>query len=421
MLDSRRVVARFLAAHKTQSYLLLEGLLKDLREPLARLDRGMSDVGARDTLSKSLAEASKVLLSELHITSDHPGLAAVLKKHKATIVNFRKMLEEYAKADTWAELSPVLKAQRTRSKGAFEKVFEYAEHILSILASYDTDVDTTLRVGDYTLVLLTAAHGEWDQDFVSRLRAVLESVDRSLSRVGLGAMAGGTVFCYPTSKLPPSAFTGHNALASYMPSKDTLNVAVDAPASRLIRTILHELGHRTYYRVVAGRGRSAWSEFFEGGLGTPDINSIIKDWEGYIAVQPDEPRGRYLAYYMNHLRTSGDTNALMWLNLLAQKLDIREDFKSYGAPKKTSVPGLDQLLAKRSQAKVFLYPVTAYSGASAEELFAETFAEFTTGGGSKVHPLVEHAFNMTIPQFRSASFGVRTTYNVNEVDQDVFY
>jgi len=393
------------------AYDRLSRLFDAVEHPLKKAEHGFYNVPdtERDGLAKSLAAASGELAKALVITADNKRLAALLKKHGRTIVNFRKMLGQYAEMTTADELRTVLKSQMTRKDNAFSKFWEYKKHVLSIVGGYTTVIETSIEVGDFHVNLMTAPQGsgrEWTPAAVEKLRATLTEVRRRVDRFGMGSVARGVMFAYPTSKLPPAALTGHSALASYSPKLDTMSVA-SAQEGGLLHSIIHELGHRAYFKMLGGQGRAAWREFWEAQQGDPGVDGIIRRWEAVVSDPPsdvyDSKYIRYLGHYLNHLVKHGDQGDRMWLNLLADNLGINEKFDMLtGSPKKGVKPGLDQLIASKGKARAFLHPVTAYSGTNPEELFADVFAEFGTHGSSKVAPVLRAAFKMALPQFRES-------------------
>jgi hypothetical protein len=387
----------------------LSRLFDAVARPLRKVSMGFGVLAGveRDSTVKSLSAAAAELSKALVITAENARLAALLKKHGRTIVNFRKILGQYVDAKTADELNVVLKSQMTRKDNAFSKFWEYRSHVLSIVNNYTTTVESVIDVGDFRVMLMTAPQGanEWDQEAVDRLRGMLTEVERRLDRFGMGSVAQGDVFAYPTSKLPPAALTGHSALASYSPRRNTMNVAAGHEGA--LHSVIHELGHRAYFKVLGGQGRAAWQEFWEANQGDPGVDGIIQRWEATVSNPPSDMYGskyiRYLGHYLNHLVKQGAQGDRMWLNLLADNLDIDEKFDQItGSPKKGVKPGLDQLIAKKGKARAFLYPVTAYSGTSAEELFAEVFAELGTRGPERVAPVLRAAFRMALPQFRES-------------------
>jgi len=404
------VVSRFLEARATKNYEFLNGLFKDLREVWHKLPKsnwwgpGYAKVSKPDSemYAKEFARASGKLLKELKFTAENPFLAKAIKKYEGKLRLLRKMLKAWSEAKDYEELQAVLESQGTKSKNAWQKFIEYEDRVLGLIRGLDTEAETTINMGPYRVTLMTAHHDEWDAEKVKRLQYVLEKVDGTLSRMGLKSLAGGKVFAFPSKRVPGSGA----ALATYHTHQGVFEIAAEGKVADLISVMLHEMGHKAYYTLVEGRGRTAWSDFFEGGLGTPDVDSIIETWERSLEKidnERDRHRGRFLAYYMQELMPKGDEGDAMWLNMLARQLGIKEKFNPWtGAVSKKSVPGLDQLIANRHKAKVFLYPVTAYSGTNASELFAETFMDYATGGGRRVHPLVAHAFRMTLPKFKMA-------------------
>jgi hypothetical protein len=386
---------------------LIARLLEDVGEPLGDLSRhyfyGKRSPEQSDSSSKKLSESAKALLSVLDFSAESPIHQAILKREEATLRNFRKMLQAYVGKDTWAEMEPVIKAQGTKTKIPWEKFRDYSQLVTSIVASFDTEVDTTFRVGPYNVAVITNAHGDWDDDRIEALKWILNQSVHVLQRIGMGKMAYGTVIAYASRVLPAAASLSHSTLASYSPRNDDIRIAVNTESAReTLHSMIHELGHRAHFRLVENQGRSAWKEFFDSNQGDPDVDGIIRDWEAF--AQKDK-HGAWLAYFYNDLKKKGD-DRLMWLEMLATKLKIKEDFDQMtGYPKKTKAnkPGLEQLKEKRNEAKVFMYPVTAYSGKNAEELFAETFAALATQGGSHVPEIVLDAFKRTIPSARFAA------------------
>jgi hypothetical protein len=95
--------------------------------------------------------------------------------------------------------------------------------------------------------------------------------------------------------------------------------------------------------------------------------------------------------------------------MVAHQLDIKEEFHPVtGRPKKGTTAGLDQLIAKKNEAKVFLYPVSAYSASSAEELYAETFSKLCLEGPTAVAPILRDAFYNRLPGFKRGSQTTRS-------------
>lgn len=392
---------------KTAIYSRMEPLFVAVIEPLRRLlsPWKRSTPEEAEGAVKRLRAACEALLAELTIESENKAIERYLKKHAATIRNLRKLLRAMADAKDWDAMRVVFAANQTKSKTVLDKFGEYRMHVMGLISAFDAEVEGSFNIGGFRVVLVSAGYGDWSDALVVRLRSVLEDASERLRRVGMGEVAKGSVYAYPIDTLPPSVGRAHTALASYNSARDTVSVAaVGDDRARSVRTLVHELGHRAYFKVLDGRSRTAWSEFFEAGNGVPDVDGMIRRWEGYVSNPPDRDAsqyGRYLGYYASHLKKSGEDRELMFLGLVADNVGIGEKFDPYvGRPKKGVTPGLDQLIAKRNEVRVFLHPVTAYSGTNAEELFAEAFADYVMHGPRKIPEIVRIALKRTLPSLR---------------------
>ncbi len=401
-----RVAARFTHAHKTVTYEHVEQMFKKVLDPLRSLNFSFSKPSDANALAQKLAEASRELLGELHYEAESPALDHYLKDNKAKIVNFRKMLQAWADAPTWELLEPVLQSQGTRSRGAFEKAFEYRDFALGLIGAFDTEHEGNVRIGPFNVALLSAANYDWSDDALDKLRTIMSGVQRAITRIGLRSLLGGTVFAYPSERLPPAALTSHSAVAAYSRNNDTLFLAVGRADDKLLGSTTHELGHRAYFKIVSPNGRAAWTEFFDSNVGAPDVDSLIQDWENYISTADsnwDRSYGRTLSAYHKNLEKRGEKERLKWLELIAMKFDLHDKdlsgARGGGKLKKGGKWALDQLIAKKGEIKVFLHPITAYSGTKPEELFAETFREYALEGPARIPEIVRDAFRRALTGF----------------------
>jgi len=241
--------------------------------------------------------------------------------------------------------------------------------------------------------------------------AALRIFTQKFSSAGFQSVVGGTIHAFPTSRLPPgSGSLASGVLASYNPQADLLNIASARKVKSLVLTAIHELGHRYYFRVLGNRGRKAWEQFFGENVGAPNVDKLIADWEAWAkrggdGEYEDKKYGRFYFQYLPKLRKT-DPDQAMWLTMVADKINLREAVTMSG-PKKGSLPGLDQLIAKRKEAQVFLYPVTAYSGTSPAELFAETFSYYIGKGPQRIPEIVRVAFQKAVPQLKRGSMAKR--------------
>jgi len=400
-------------ARTTANYDRIEGLFDALREPLGeassmagwRAYRGKNvPENKKDRIAQDLARESEKLLGALFFEFEDPEYGKRVQKKLRKIANFKKMLMAWSKARTWDALEPILAKQTTKSKDVWEKVWDYRKFVLGVIAALDVEVEETFNFLNYTVTMFTSPRADWDANKVEALKEILQRTNRTMTSRGLGKVTGGRVLAYPGETLPTSARGSGSAMASYKLKDDTIRLAANDDVAKVHLTLVHELGHRAYFRVIGSRGRAAWEQFFGDNVQPFNVDTFLSNWQRHWE-QPDgweaEKYGKYLAYYLNSV---ADEDEKMWLHLIADKVGIDEDYdRITGSPKKGKPPGFDQLMAKKDEVKVFLYPVTAYSGTDAHELFAEVFSLYAVEGPGRVAEIVRHAFRQALPQFKGAN------------------
>lgn len=402
-----RVARTFLA--ETENVRRLEALIADMMEPLGQLDgwHPPKEDEKREALSRRLGEAAKKLYDEAVFIFEDEARGKLQEKttHMRRFKNFRKIILDFSKVRTWEDAQEALKKHQTKSNYAREKVNEYAREAINVLKYFDSSIETTLTIEDYTVTLVNTGRQEWAKDDVVKLREVLAQTNRLLGKAGLGAATGGRVFAWPTTQLSGAAKGSAGAQASYHIPTNTVKVAVGGPLKETVHSMVHELGHRVYFKTLGGGGRSAWEEWFGANVQPPDLDAIFKKWDAWRASGDWEAEkyGGLLGHFMAHLKHAGDDDTLMWLNLIGSNFKIDEQLDPMtGAPKKGTVPGYDQIKAKANEIKVFLYPVSAYSGKDAHELFAETLAYLLVDGPSRVPEILRDAFSRAVPKIKVA-------------------
>lgn len=404
---AQRVLRRFLG--KTQNVERLEKLLEAVYEPLRKLDRpwGLPKEADREPNARKLGEAARTLYAEaVFVFEDEArGKSQEKTKHMRRFKNFRKLLKDYAGVRNWEDAEAVIGKHQTKSKRAIEKLAEYGREALAVLRYFDSEVEETLSIENYTVSLVTTGQHGWDDDSVQKLKEVLKRSNQLLSKAGLGAATGGRVLAWPANKLSGAAKGSAGAEASYNISSDVMKVAVGGSLTNVVHAVVHELGHRVYFKTIGGRGRDAWEEFFGDNVKPPDLDAIFRKWDTWRSSEDAYAKsyGDWLAYFASHLKKKGDEETLMWLNLIALKAGIDESFTPMsGEPKKGTVSGYEQLKAKAAEVKVFIHPVSAYSGKDAHELFAETLAYLLVYGPGKVPEIVRDAFGRAVPALKTA-------------------
>ena len=391
-----------LAERATASYERIEGQLQKVGQDL-RSFTGWSAKKKTDDAARRLATNSKTLHDMLDISAENPVLAKILKRKMGKIRNFKKVLTGYAKLKTADETIELLKGQRTRSKDALDKFLDWANFLQSVIRGLDSEVEGTQVVGPFRVTYVTAHQYDWDAVARERIGRYLRQTVQRLNRVGMGKLAYGAVFAYPSKTLPAGAVLSGNALASYHPKRDTVNIA-SGDEKRTVNSLVHELGHRAYFRFIGGRGRIAWTQFFDSKKGPPDVDGLIAKWEEFDAAGGGSGyagAGTSFAHFITSLHQAGKKRDAMFMALIDHQLGFKEKLSAYtGKVTSKGDSALAQFRARKGEVKVFLHPVTAYSGVNPEELFAETFAEFAMRGPHKVPPIVRVAFERSIPSFK---------------------
>lgn len=399
----------------TEAYRHVEDLLNKFSEPLGKVSRqvfyswqkGMSDE-VREKTVQDLRTSASELLGALEFEFEDPEYGKRVLKRLRRIGNFRKMLTAYTKVRTWEDLEAVIKKQSTKSKTVWEKFWEYKKDILGVIAGLDVEKVESFITDNYSVTMFSSPRGDWSNAKVEALKEVLKATNRILSGRGLSAVTGGKVYAYPGTSLPASSRTSGSALASYSIKTDVIRLSANENVREVTRDLIHELGHRAYFKVIGSNGRAAWQQFFGENVKPLNIDGLLRKWASFLENPPEDweaqKYGRYLGYYLKYV----DKDDQMWLNLIAHKLGIEEGFNPLtGSPKK-GLPGYDQLLARRDEVEVFLYPVTAYSGTDPEELFAETFSHYAMDGPGRIPEIVRYAFQQALPQFKVATMKMET-------------
>lgn len=410
-------------AAPTANYLRLSSALAAVTDAMSRALQGsvfsfrretrVSDADA-DALRGAIDRALPLL--DFKFTDPRRQLPKTLGTR---LRNFRKMLTQMRDAPNGEALSSVIQGMRGKTTDAWQKFLEYRDEALAIVNALDEEDLDAYEVGPYTVQTFNTGRGDWDADKYGAVRHVLRMGEKLLSQHGLGRFTGGAVLAYPTKYLPPSAGAGGSVLAMYRRGDDIMWLAVGGGnPQRILQSFIHETGHRIYWRFLGTRGRAAWEAYFEGDTGTPDVDAVIKAWEAW-AARGDVRYGRTLGHWLLHLKNSGQDDLLMWTEIIASKAAVEENLDPYGgAPKRGEVPALDQVIAKRSEIRSFLTPVTAYSATEAGELFAEAFAHYIVDGPSRLHPKLRAELREVLPIMKvgSSPLSLRRDYGASDAD-----
>ena len=385
---------------QTQDYDRVEKLVDAFRKIFPR---GFFRAESTDEAAKALAIAAKNLRDALVFQFEDPTKKKMYDaKVSKKVENFRKFLLELSTRQDVKGQAEYL-SEWGGQKGPWDKVYEYANLVLEVIQILDTEVEDTLEVGPWHVTLWTDPRADWSAPAIKKVQWVLEEASKQLRSSGFSNLDGGRVSAYPSGRVPLSGGGSRGTVASYNPANDRINLSSEASAKELLLRFIHELGHRYYLKVMGSQGHKAWEAFFGDNSGPPAVDEIIRDWEKFVAGATSDYDARYrqyLAEYYPELKAK-DPTAAMWLELTATAIKIDEPASLYGY-KKDTVPGLDQLKARKSEAKVFLHPVTAYSGADPSELFAESFSHYIVSGPRRLPEVLRYTFEQAVPQIRTA-------------------
>lgn len=360
--------------------------------------------GNRSDLMQDIKQSAAKLHPLLEYHFDNPNTAAGYKKYLNRMKRYRKMVRGFRDASGWEALVAHHESLATKSKNPWQKLHEYGNEALGVLHTVDSEVEGTFAVGKFRVILQSTTQGDWDAEMIDRTRFILAKTTQLLSKHGLGKVAAGNVWAYSSPTIPGRG----RVLAWYRMADDALCIAAGSgwwakrSLNDILKTLIHELGHRAYFRVLGSRGRKAWEEFFEMSQAAPDVAQMIRGWEKFVqgaGTDLDEFRREHLQRYLPVLEKKDPIQA-KWLRIVTQNFQLNgaEKYDSYrGYPTKTSVSTLQSLRDKASQIKVFMYPVTVYSASEAAELFAEVFAHYIVYGPQTVAPIVQDQFKRALP------------------------
>ena len=383
-------------------------LMKASRQSMFSFER-IKTVPEADVAALRASIEGALPLLDLHFGDPMRQLPSKLATR---LKNFRKLLTTMRDAPNGEALASVFMKLQGRTTDVWRKFIEYRDEALMIVRALDEEHLPVVDIGSYSVQPFNTGRGEWDDEKWSTLTYVLHQGEKLLLTHGMGKYVGGAVLAYPTRTLPPSAGGGGSTLAMYRRTDDIMWIATGGDPRRVLQTFIHETGHRVYWRLMGNRGRATWEEYFKGNTGAPDVDTVVRAWEAWVAAPAkagvdDWERvkyGRYLAYWIKHLMKSGENDLLMWTEIIADKAGVDEKIDSLtGSPKRNSVPGLDLILAKKNEIQSFLSPVTAYSATSAGELFAEVFAHYIVDGPTRIPPDVRAEFRRALPGIRMGS------------------
>lgn len=404
MISAKRIATRYIRARETQPFIKAKAMLfalnsrleeaEDALMAIRRKPTAVQDPGYLEDIAVRLSAQAKLCRQGLVAHSDSVWLESEFRKSKA-LKGFLAILGQLAKVKTWDVLQNILNDQIEQSGGHRPSSLfqDYAIDYLGFINQESPEVEDTLQVGRFRVRLLTNKGADWDRDLVDDLKWKFEAAAKAVQGAGCGFLADLPVIAYATEDLSNAAAGagGPNVAASYSAEQDSLSFAAKTQAGW--EAIVHELGHRLYFKTIGSEGREQWTQFFGQNVTPVSADKIIKDWTAFAKKRTN---GQFYSEYGPYLEAT-DTEASMWLEIVAQKVNLQLDMTDDDEPVPGRLPGLNWLKKNKAKAQAFLYPVSAYSATSPEELFAETFRFLIVKGPGRIPPIVLHAFHLAAP------------------------
>lgn len=265
-------------AAPTANYVRLDAALKGVGNALIKAFRSRSwigpEVNVSDGVAAEIRAAVAVALPLLDIRMAAPGLK-IPSKFNNRLRNFRKMLAAMGAAQDGAQMSAVLQGMSGKTTDAWRKFIEYRNEALGIVRNLDDELMDSVDMGPYTVQPYNTGRGEWTEEIWDNLRRVLSEGAKLLQKYGMGKYVGGSILAYPSRTLPAST-NNPGALALYRRTDDVMWLALGGSPRRILQSFIHETGHRVYWKFLGSRGKSAWDTYFDGEVGTPDVDAVIQ-------------------------------------------------------------------------------------------------------------------------------------------------
>jgi len=156
--------------------------------------------------------------------------------------------------DPWEDFDKIKKKffsrLKRRARVAFADAMELAE-----VQPQTIDFAGQVEVGSFTLVPETAGVTPEEMRSVAKM---VESAAGQIKRAGFGKAVQKSMVIQVTT-LSKAGLVA----AEYMPEKDEMRVR---PLGRSDTTIIHEFGHRYYYRIMSAGQRAQWDAVYEGDV-----------------------------------------------------------------------------------------------------------------------------------------------------------
>ena len=387
MTPSAQRVASLHHARLTEDSVKLQKFIVSFGDALDAFLRKPTEGNA--TPVTQLASSAKV---DLAVTFENPLMEEAGGETVEGYKVLLEMLETIGGAKDATELKLIL-VHINQSLPAPLTVFLRAmfENAISLINSFDYEIEDHMTVGPYSLLLATSPDQDWDEEKVHAAEEMLERAAKVIRSAGFGKFVGGKVQAYPGDQLPPSAGApGPGTLGIYNHGTDTFWIAANSNVPAVVEAMVHETGHRVYFRDLPGNARYEWDEFFIRFIKKPGkiLTHLIAEWtrvrDESVAKGMSEQEANWVGTFRKAILTT-DPDMVMWLEIIAAVAP---------SPQKLM---LDQLVKNKAKVQVFMHPVTSYSATNPKELYAEVFRYYILYGPQRIPEIVRFMFRRVTP------------------------
>lgn len=371
-----------LQARATNDFLRLNAVVKPFLTSISKVRNaiwGYSPTIAPQVFSDIVRDAENLLpllVFSFEYKISNPEFKKFTLRHK----KIQKLVQNIASSKTPEDLLSLLKDASSKSKDVYDKLKSHLNEYELTIRFLDSEIETVSHINGFRVLFQTEPDFDWvdsksssfDTD-PAKVEAVLSQVTRRLKMVGLGAFANGTVFAYPSKTLPSSARSGSKVLAAYRPATDVLLVAFSHDVPKIISTVLHEIGHRVYFKLLGSVGRVTWRSYFEGREKSDVVDQLGALWGSFVKKTNDEKCSRF---FSSEIKPLGENHPIYMMFYKYMDVICKDDNEiraMYRKKRKETKSDYARFLENKGSFKLFEDAVTGYSATNPEEAFAEAF------------------------------------------------
>lgn len=206
----------------------------------------------------------------------NPGHAGAIRDLLDTETNILNLLGEGVTDDRLERRITLtreyLKSQQAKFPTIYNKEFgAILLNVLEQLRRLSTQVTESL-VPDTTekkVAGFRIRNMGWQPASVQVFEAIIRKAAQLISAKGYGSILRGDLQFVQVDQMPVS--TGSHALAAYRLSYDDVLISMRIFEGTPLKTLIHELAHRLYFKVMTPAQRDMWEEIFRASRNFPSV------------------------------------------------------------------------------------------------------------------------------------------------------